>query len=195
MERTILNSRTYQLSSQPNETNKLDKNNYAHSYLRPMMAEVVVDVLNAALGTTETYGNDAPSGVRVIEVGASRIQNQTVAYVLRIFGRPPRTTACDCERAMEPGLGQKLFMMADQTIVNRIKEAQQKRIQPLLASKMSNDEVLDELFLMTLSRHPTERERAAFTRHLENSAKKDRQVAFTDTMWALINTEEFILNH
>ena len=43
-------SRTYQLSSTANETNKLDKNNFAHSYVRPMMAEVVVDVLNSALG-------------------------------------------------------------------------------------------------------------------------------------------------
>src|SRR5437660_2711841 len=44
MERIILNSRVYQLSSKTNEINKLDKNNYAHSYVRPMMAEVVVDV-------------------------------------------------------------------------------------------------------------------------------------------------------
>ena len=28
--------------------------NYARSYVRPMMAEVVVDVLNDALGTSET---------------------------------------------------------------------------------------------------------------------------------------------
>src|SRR5262249_18813822 len=160
----ILLSRTYQTSSTTNATNRFDKVNYAHAYVRPMMAEVVVDVLNGALGTTETFGNDAPSGVRCIEVGSSRITNGTVSYVLRIFGRPPRPPACDCERAMEPGLGQKLFMMADQTIVQRIKEAQQKRLQPLLSSKMSNDEVLDELFLLTLSRLPVDRERAAFHR-------------------------------
>src|SRR5262249_28055443 len=50
IERTILNSRVYQLTSKANATNKLDRNNYARSYVRPMMAEVVVDVLNSALG-------------------------------------------------------------------------------------------------------------------------------------------------
>src|SRR5206468_1883607 len=83
-------------------TNKLDKNNYSHAYVRPMMAEVVVDVLNAGIGVTENFGNDAPTGCRAIEVGASRVNNQTVNYAFRIFGRPPRTTACDCERAADP---------------------------------------------------------------------------------------------
>ena len=62
LERTILESRTYQRSSVPNESNKFDKNNFARSYIRPMMAEVVVDVLDAALGTEEDWGNDAPEG-------------------------------------------------------------------------------------------------------------------------------------
>ena len=35
----------------------------------------------------------------MIEVGSSRLTNPNIAYALRIFGRPPRTTACDCERA------------------------------------------------------------------------------------------------
>src|SRR5262249_31729773 len=56
LERTILLSRVYQLSSDVNATNRLDRNNYSHSYIRPMMAEVVVDVLNSALGVTENFG-------------------------------------------------------------------------------------------------------------------------------------------
>jgi hypothetical protein len=193
LERTILLSRTYQLSFRANETNKFDKINYAHAYTRPMMAEVVVDVLNSSMGVTETFGPDTPPGCRAIEVGASRLQYQTVGYVFRIFGRPPRTTACDCERAMEPGLPQKLFLMADQSIVSRIREAQQKRLKPMLASNMTDDEILDELVLGTLTRFPTPAERAALKRHLER--RKDREVVFTDTMWVLINTTEFILNH
>ena len=63
LERAILNSRTYQLSVVPNETNRFDRINYAHSYIRPMLAEVVVDVINDAAGTTESFGNEAPRGV------------------------------------------------------------------------------------------------------------------------------------
>ncbi len=62
MERTILLTRTYQNSSAPNATNRFDKVNYARSYVRPMMAEVVVDVVNDALGARETYNLAAAKG-------------------------------------------------------------------------------------------------------------------------------------
>lgn len=190
MERTILNSRTYQLSSVPNETNKLDKNNYSHSYLRPMMAEVVVDVLNSALGVTESFGADAPPNSRAIEVGSSVVQNQTLSYAFRIFGRPPRSSACDCERAMEPALPQKLFLMTDQNLLSKL---QRSRVGELVRSQKSDDEILDELFLATLSRLPREEDKQLFKEY--RVAKKDRQAVFIDTIWALINTREFILNH
>jgi hypothetical protein len=192
LERTVLLSRTYQLSSATNASNRFDRVNYAHSYVRPLMAEVVVDALNAALGVKETFGPEVPAGCRAIEVGSSRVQNGTVAYAFRIFGRPPRTTACDCERAMEPGLTQKLFLMADPAIQTKLQDSK-NRVKTLLASKKTDDEVLDELFLATLTRLPTSKERAAFTAFRET--QKDRQGAFTETVWALVNTSEFIFNH
>jgi hypothetical protein len=193
IERTVLLSRTYQLSSDTNPTNKLDRNNYSHAFLRPMMAEVVVDVLNTAMGTTEDFGKDqAPAGARAIEVGASRVANGNVNYAFRIFGRPPRTTACDCERAMEPGLPQKLFFMVDPGVLTKIK-APKGRLQQLLDSKKTDDEVLEELFLATLSRFPRESDKKVFA---ESRARaKNRTEAFTDVAWALVNTREFVLNH
>jgi hypothetical protein len=190
IERTVLNSRAYQLSSATNATNRLDRNNFAHSYVRPMMAEAVVDVLNAALGSPENFGPDAPPNCRAVEIGASRLQNSNLGYVLRIFGRPPRTTACDCERAMEPALPQKLFLMTNPTIQAKI---QKGRLQQLLASKMSDDEVLEELFLATLSRPPREADRLRFATYREG--RRDRQELFADCLWALVNTREFVLNH
>jgi Protein of unknown function (DUF1549)/Protein of unknown function (DUF1553) len=204
LERVILNSRTYQLSSTPNATNRFDRINYAHSYVRPLMAEVVVDVLNDAMGVKEKW---APTdGVRVdaraIEVGASRVQNPTVSFAFRTFGRPPRSTACDCERTAEPALTQKLFLMADTNLYGKLQSS--KRISELLAEKKSDDEVLDELFLGTMSRFPTAEERTKFhdfarERKLPTGLTRDslrgRQAIFTDTLWALMNTSEFIFNH
>ena len=71
LERTILTSRTYQLCSDTNASNRLDRNNYSHGYVRPMMAEVVVDVLNTALGVSEDFKNDGPPNCRATEVGAA----------------------------------------------------------------------------------------------------------------------------
>jgi len=194
IERVVLNSRTYQLSSKSNETNKLDKNNYARSYIRPMMAEAVVDVLNSALGTDEKWGPEVRPGLKAVEVGASQLQNPQLTYAFRIFGRPPRTSACDCERAMEPALPQKLFLMTDQGVLDKFRDDRvDGRLQRLLKSKKSDEEVLEELFLATLSRLPTIRDRQAFADY--RKMVTDRRAAFTDTVWALINTREFILNH
>ncbi|MCI0463461.1 MAG: PSD1 and planctomycete cytochrome C domain-containing protein [Gemmataceae bacterium] len=193
LERSILLSRTYQLSSKANSTNKLDRNNFARSYVRPMMAEVVVDVMNAALGVQEKFGPDVRPGSRAIEVGASQLpQSPALNYTFRIFGRPPRTAACDCERAAEPALPQKLYTMTDQALLNKIR-APEGRLVALLRADKTDDEVLDELFLATLTRLPREADRELFRQ--ERARYRDRAAAFNAVLWALINTREFILNH
>ncbi len=201
IERLILKSRTYQTSAVPNETNKFDKVNFARSYVRPMLAEVVVDVLNDALGTTETYqlgnnndpGAKALDGKRMTEIGSSRMNNQALAYALRIFGRPPRTTACDCERAMEPALPQTLYRMTDPGLNAKIK-LPTNRLGTLLKDKgLTDEQVVEELFLATMSRFPKPNEVKTFQKHRAETT--DRAAAFTDVVWALINTREFILNH
>ncbi len=192
LEKNILLSRTYQTSYLPNETNRFDKNNFAKSYVRPMMAEFVVDVLNGATGATQNFGKEIPEGAKMVEVGSSRLQDPNLAFILRVFGRPPRTTACDCERASEPALPQTLFRMTDQTVIRRLMD-NNGRLMKLLKEKKDDNEVFEELVLATLSRFPTDAEKAKFKAHRE--ATKDRSAAFVDTLWALINTREFILQH
>jgi hypothetical protein len=194
LERKILNSRTYQLTSKTNATNKLDKINYAHAYVRPMMAEVMVDVINSALGVEEKWGADVKAGSKAVEVGASLLQQSPQAlYAFRIFGRPPRTAACDCERAMEPALPQTLYFMTDDALQQKLKKTD-NRLASLLSSGMNNDQVLEELFLATLSRPPSDNDRQTFAAGLAR-VNGNRTAAFNDTLWALINTREFRLQH
>jgi hypothetical protein len=191
LERTILQSRTYQLASAPNETNKHDRNSYSRSYPRRMMAEVVVDVLNSALGATENFGPEVPPGIRAIEIPQNRLQqNQALANVFRLFGRPPRTATCDCERATEPALPQTLYLMTDPVLLGKITNG---RLKTLLAGKKADEDVIEELFLATLSRLPTDKEKDRMTEHVKS--KGNRQAGFVDVVWALVNTREFILNH
>jgi hypothetical protein len=196
VERVVLNSRTYQLSAVPNATNRLDRRNYSHAYVRPLLAEAVVDVLNDALGLKEAFGNDGPPGCRAVEIGSSRLQgNGNVAYAFRIFGRSPRTAACDCERAQDPALPQKLFLMSDPAVLNKLQAATRGdgRLAQLLKSGRGDDDILEELFLAMLTRPPTPAERRHFEQY--RSSRNDRERAFADTLWALLNTREFILNH
>ena len=191
LERAVLNSRTYQLSSTVNDTNRQDRINYSHSFLRPMMAEVVLDVLDDAVGVREKYGAEAPPDVRAIEIGASRV-NGPAGVAFRVFGRPLRAATCDCERASEPALSQKLYLMADDTLAAKV-NAPDNRLKALLADHKDDNEALDELFLATVTRLPTDHEREKFTHYRE--VHKERRAAFADALWALVNTNEFILNH
>jgi hypothetical protein len=196
VERVILNSRAYQLSSKANATNRDDKVNFARGYLRPMMAEVVLDVLNSALGTRERWGTEARRGARAIEVGPSELSPFMIddtMYALRRFGRPPRTTACDCERVTAPSVAQKLYLMTDPVLLRKLDHPAGRLRRLLLDEKRADEEVLEELFLAALSRCPSADERRAFREHRLKAP--DRRAAFTDTLWALINTREFILNH
>ncbi len=192
LERTILLSRAYQLSSATNATNRLDTNNYSHGYVRPLMAEVVVDVINDALGVKESFGAEAPAGVRAIEVGSTRIQNPALREAFRVFGRSPRTMSCDCERAPEPTVSHKLYLIADPSLQQKLQPAR-NRVRTLLQGRKADGEVLEELFLATLSRFPTDKERATSLAYVES--KTDRAAAFGDVRWALVNTKEFIFNH
>jgi hypothetical protein len=190
LERTILVSRAYQLSSTPNDTNRRDRTNFARSYPRPLMAEAVLDVLNDALGSKESFGDDAPAGARAIEVATNRVRSSYAARLFKVFGRPARATTCDCERPSGPALPQTLFLMSDTTLQKKLTSG---RLAKLLDAKMSDAKIVDELFLATLSRLPDADEKKAALDRV--SAAPDREAGLVDVLWALINTREFILNH
>jgi hypothetical protein len=190
LERTVINSRTYQLSSTPNESNRGDRTNFARSYPRPMMAEVVLDVLNDSIGAMEDFGADAPEGSRAIEVATNRVRSAHAARVFQVFGRPARASTCDCDRPSGPALPQTLFLMTDSTLLKKLTTG---RLENLLNAKMPDARIVDELFLASLTRFPDTDEKKAALEQV--SAAANREAGLADVLWALINTREFILNH
>jgi hypothetical protein len=190
LERMIVSSRAYQRSSAPSEGSRDDHGNFARALPRPLMAEVLVDALNDALGVPGEFGPDAPGSARAIEIATNRVESPDLARVFRIFGRPERTAVCDCERPAAPAVPQTLFLMTDSGLLAKIKSG---RLRGLLGSDQSDAEIVDELFLTTLSRAPAGDESRAALEHVQE--RPDRGAAFVDILWALLNTREFILNH
>src|SRR6202011_5543607 len=106
-----------------------------------------------------------------------------LARAFRLFGRPARSSSCDCDRSMEPAVPQSLFLMTDAQVLHKVRDG---RLQRLLADNKSDDRIVEELFLATLSRFPNGGEVQAALEHVK--AKKDRQKGLADVMWALLNT-------
>ena len=186
--RTLLASRAYQLASSSLPDNELDSQNYSHATQKALPAEVLLDAICQATGVPERF-NGWPIGSRAIEIWDNRLPS----YFFRIFGRPQRVSVCECERGNEPSISQALHLMNSPESFQKIRH-RDGRAAALAAKKLSDEQVIDQLFLATLSRLATDRERkllqAAFTESSGN-----RREAVEDILWTLLNTKEFLYNH
>jgi hypothetical protein len=107
-----------------------------------------------------------------------------------LFGKPPRAVNCDCERSGEPTLLQTVYLQNDAHVA-RLLEAKDGWLKT--TSNTSERDVIDEAYLRTLSRRPTDAERSIALEHLNTAS--DAKAGLRSLLWALVNTKEFILNH
>jgi hypothetical protein len=68
------------------------------------------------------------------------------------------------------------------------------RVKQLADSKLTPEEIVTELYLITFSRKPTAEELKTAAA-LFSSPDAKRQAATEDVLWALMNSAEFVFNH
>ena len=181
--RRILNSRTYQLSAEPNETNALDDRFFSRFYPRPMMAQVLLDVLNDVTETGEKYGR-YPMGTRSVELPLP-----VSSRFLSLYGRSDREFLGDLDPKLEPTLTQALHMINSNYIHKKLRSSNGV-INRLIKQKRNNRELVTELYLSTLSRFPTDEEFKTAKAYIAESPK--RRAGYEDLLWALISSRAFI---
>ncbi len=69
------------------------------------------------------------------------------------------------------------------------------RLDAMLASKLSNDKIIEEAYLTSLARLPTERETTKATAMLATAKSEDRRTTLEDIFWSLMGSKEFLFNH
>ncbi len=184
--RHILLSRTYQLSSATRPGNAADSRFYSHYQARRLPAEVLLDAIAGATGVPDRFPG-YPLGTRAGQLPDPGLQS----YFLTLFGRPERVTACACERSGEVTMPQLLHLQNGAGIAEKVRHGD-GRLARLLRDKKGDDEVIDELFLATLSRLPSAAQKARVNKDL---AEGPRDEVFRDLFWALVNSKEFAFNH
>jgi hypothetical protein len=190
LERLILNSTTWQLSSAANDSNRTDAEHFARAYVRIPPPYTVVDMWLAAVGVAGEFGDDVPPEIRAVEIAPSRLQGTAWDRLLSHFGRTSRTQPCDCAPPPGPSIRQTLALMCDPALQEQLPSG---RVRELCDAGLSNEDTVEELFLSTLSRLPTDEERAAAVSHLIEAS--DRRAAYQDLLWSLLNTQEFLTIH
>ena len=185
--RTILNSRTYQLSSESLTDNEADTKFYSHYTARRLPAELLLDAISQVTAIPDQFPG-YPEGIRAQQLPDPALDS----YFLRLFGRSDRVTACACERTGDVTMSQLLHLQNGDTITRKL-EAGESRLAELLKSTPDNPVLIERLFLTTLARLPTETETNAATIALASGDPRD--TVFRDLLWALLNSKEFAFNH
>ena len=192
--RLIMNSRTYQLGSEPNDTNLSDEIDFSHALVRRLGAEQLLDCQSQVIGVPLKFAG-YPAGLRAAQLPGVRPESKgkrganQFDQFLEIFGKPPRLLTTDAERSCECNMGQAFQMISGPT-VNELLAEKQNRISRLIAAGRSNQQIVEELFWSALTRGPTKEELDDALSGL-NSAK-DRRAELEDILWGLLNSKDFL---
>lgn len=186
--RTLLNSRTYQLTSRTLPSNADDRQNFSHAAWKVLPAEVLLDNISRATGVAEAF-NGWPAGYRAVQVWDNRMPS----YFFRIFGRPARATVCECERSDEPSIAQALHLLNSPEISDKIAHRRGLAAR-LAASDRTPEQIIEELYLTALSRFPAAAETRLMLQAFASPATS-RATATQDVLWAILNSREFVFNH
>jgi hypothetical protein len=195
--RTIVTSRTYQLSGRPNATNRGDRTNYSHAQPRALDAEVLLDAICDVTGVPEVFTTgvsdaskmnaQAPPGTRAIQL---RQPDLFFSRFLELYGRPNRLTLP--ERNGKANLGQALHMLAGSAYQEKVR-APVGRLTQLLRSGKSNTEIIREIYVTAFAREPEPTELEDLNRAV--GVAENREQALGDLMWAVLSSREFAENH
>jgi hypothetical protein len=187
--KTIMNSRLYQLDSQPNAMNQGDTRFYSHYRVKRIAAEALLDCIDDAT-LVQTKHPNLPLGTRAIELPDAAAAN-TNPFLLT-FGKPKRASVCECERTPDENLAQALHTLNGEIVASKIADAN-GRIAKLLAAGKAIDECIEELYLSSLSRRPNTQELAESRAFIQSCPTPTE--GYQDLQWALINSKQFLFNH
>lgn len=190
--RRIVESSAYQLSSRYDGPWKYEYVPLlARHYPRRLEGEEVHDAVTKATGVPGFYtlrNLDSVEWAMQMPEPAEPRSNGSVLNFMNAFFRGNRDTF---PRSQNGSILQQLNLMNDTFVLNRIRMTSSPTLQA--AAKLGTSaEVVDELFLLFLTRLPSAAERASGVAHLDAARNTtERNAAIEDLAWACVNKIDF----
>jgi Protein of unknown function (DUF1549)/Protein of unknown function (DUF1553) len=188
--KTILNSRAYQLTSEPNATSRGDSLNYSHYSVRRLLAEELIDVMAEVTGVPEKFPG------YMLGTRAMTIPQGAPTYFLQTFGRLKQREVI-CERDNMPDVAQAMHLITGDTIQHQLAGKGGSLEAWLADAKLSNEEITRRIFMTSLVHPPSAAETAKVDSTLKTAGKGKaaRRRAFEDVLWSIFNSKAFLFNH
>ena len=198
--RLILRSETYRRSSTPLPENVGDQKYYSRYYPRRLMAEVLQDAITSVTRVSPKYNritlsDGSTEGTSLYREGTRALQlsdSSVTSYFLKTFGRNEREITCECERSNKPSMVQVLHLSNGDTLNNNLR-SKQSRVNTMITQ--SNGDIIDEAYLLCLSRRPSDSERKRLQNIFEVTPETERRGVVEDLFWALMTSREFLFQH
>lgn len=198
--RLILRSETYRRSSTPLPENEGDQKYYSRYYPRRLMAEVLQDAITSVTRVSPKYNritlsDGSTEGTSLYREGTRALQlsdSAVTSYFLKTFGRNEREITCECERSNKPSMVQVLHLSNGDTLNNNLR-SKQSRVNTMITQ--SNGDIIDEAYLLCLSRRPSDSERKRLQNIFEVAPETERRGVAEDLFWALMTSREFLFQH
>src|SRR5262249_23571019 len=157
--------------------NESDDRFYSHYLVRRLTAEVVLDTYAQVTGVPTIFNqvNLGPSGgvnnTGAYPPGTRALQlpdSLVVSHFLDSFGRPDRTQPCSCERQQDSSVSQALHLNNGKTLNDKLR-AKDSRLERWVKEQLSNDQAVERIFQLALSRPPTAEERRRLVTLMEEA--------------------------
>jgi hypothetical protein len=195
--RTIAGSSAYQLSSRFDGTWKESYTPYfARHFVRQLTAEQLHDALTQATLVFGDYKRRdwtyetpiAPAHFWTEAASPEDINNGEAKSFLRTFGQSNRE---QFDRQQVGSILQAMMLMNSPFVTRRVQASGNSLTEQLVKSAKSNAEIVDALYLATLSRYPLATEKQLALSWLE----QDRKQGAEDLHWSLLNKLDFVFNY
>ncbi|MEM1067389.1 MAG: DUF1549 and DUF1553 domain-containing protein, partial [Planctomycetota bacterium] len=185
---TICQSAAYARASTPLPDNESDASFYSHALVKSLEAEVIADAITDITGVPLKFRNaDLP---RTVSLTDNRMQIPT----LDVLGRCDREASCS-QADSSASLARSLHLINGELINQRVTAAD-GRLSEWLASTSNNAEVLNQIFLETLSQ-PNMANQPYWQTELAALIADDdqaRRAFFEDLLWGLLTSRAFMTN-
>jgi hypothetical protein len=129
--------------------------------------------------------NEDAAGPRQQMMGPTRGDRSPRGQFTRLFGFDPSTPPDENTGT----LPQALFLMNGQQVNNLIRARGNTQLARILSRNPGDDDAIKELYLLVHSREPSSDELKICREYLKDVG--ERQEAFEDVLWSLINSTEF----